>query len=350
MPLTGESQGTHAEPVELSVVIPVFNEADNLDRLLARLKPVLAALNTTYEIVFVDDGSSDATRARLVDKQRLDASLVVIGLSRNFGKEAALSAGLAHARGDAVVLLDADLQDPPELIQQLVARWREGYEVAYALRLSRSGETWIKRFTASAFYRAFNLVSKHPIPADTGDYRLLDRRVVDVLNRLPERTRFMKGLFSWVGFRQVAVPFEREPRHRGQSKFNYWKLWNFALEGIVSFSSLPVRLPLYAGLLMAALAVIAAPTLGILAALGVNVPSSLWLAVGGVFLSGLHLAVLGMLGEYVCRLSEEVRGRPLYIVSERHGLAAPDAREPLLLPFSPSTHAALPVPRRAQSA
>ncbi len=224
--------------MELSVVIPLHNEAANLDQLFARLLPVLDWLNLTYEVVCVDDGSTDSSVARLLEFRERIPAIKLVSLSRNFGKDVALSAGFDYTRGAAVVPIDADLQDPPELIEQMIARWRDGFDVVYATRRRRQGESLAKRATANYFYRIFDRITDIPIPHDTGDFRLLDRRVVDVLVRLPERTRFMKGLFAWVGFRQTALVYDREPRHAGETKWSYWRLWNFAIDAVTSFSSI----------------------------------------------------------------------------------------------------------------
>ena len=218
-----------------------------VDQFLARVLPVLERLNVTYEIVFVDDGSWDDTLLRLLEHRQANASIRIVAFSRRFGKEAATTAGLDHASAQAVVPIDCDLQDPPEVIEELLAKWRAGFDVVVATRRAREGETWMKRWTAAVFYRAFNLTAKPPIPPDTGDFRLMDRKVVQAIRRLPERSRFMKGLFAWVGFKQAAVVYDRQPRDRGCSKWNYGRLWNLAVQGITSFSSLPLRVWTYLG-------------------------------------------------------------------------------------------------------
>lgn len=306
----------------LSVVVPCYNEADGLDRLFERLEGVLESLGLTYEIVCVDDGSRDDTLARLAAHHARNPAIKVIGLSRNFGKEIALTAGIDFASGDAVVPIDADLQDPPELIAELVARWREGHDVVYATRRTRQGEGLIKRTTANAFYRIIDRVSDVPIPRDTGDFRLMDRRVVDALRRLPERTRFMKGLFAWVGFRQTAVVYDREPRFAGRTTWNYWRLWNFALDGITSFSTVPLKVWSYLGGAISAFALVLA---GIIVIRGpdVEAPGYASLMVAVLFLGGIQLLSLGVLGEYLGRVYDEVKHRPLYLVRDAWGVAAP---------------------------
>lgn len=309
-----------APGVELTIVTPVYNEAAGLERFFARLTPVLDRLGLSYEIICVDDGSSDDTLARLLEHRSRLAAIKVLSLSRNFGKDIALSAGLDHARGRAVVPIDCDLQDPPELIEQMVARWREGYDVVYATRRRRAGESLLKRATASLFYRLFDRITDIPVPRDTGDFRLLDRRVVDVLVRLPERTRFMKGLFAWVGFKQTALVYEREPRLAGRSRWSYWRLWNFALDGITSFSALPLKVWSYLGLVISLCAFLYAMFLAVLRlARGIHVPGYTSLMVVVLFLGGVQLITLGVLGEYLGRVYNEVKGRPLYLVRESYG-------------------------------
>jgi polyisoprenyl-phosphate glycosyltransferase len=312
-------QSAHA-PVEISVVVPVHNEAPGLAGFFARLIPVLDRLGTSYEIICVDDGSSDDSLARLLELRERMPPLRVLSLSRNFGKDVAISAGFDHARGAAVVPIDADLQDSPELIERMVAKWREGYDVVYATRGRRAGESWFKRMTARSFYRVLDRITDIPIPHDTGDFRLLDRRVVDVLVRLPERTRFMKGLFAWVGFKQTALMFDREPRHAGASKWSYWRLWNFALDAITSFSSLPLRVWSYVGFVIALFSFLYAVFLaGLKIIRGVDVPGYISLMVVVLFFGGVQLITLGIIGEYMARMYNEVKGRPLYLVRDAWG-------------------------------
>lgn len=312
-------QPAHA-PVEISVVVPVHNEAPGLAGFFARLILVLNGLGTSYEIVCVDDGSSDDSLERLLELRDRVPALKVLSLSRNFGKDVAISAGFDYARGAAVVPIDADLQDSPELIERMVAKWREGYDVVYATRGRRAGESWFKRMTARSFYRVLDRITDIPIPHDTGDFRLLDRRVVDVLVRLPERTRFMKGLFAWVGFKQTALMFDREPRHAGTSKWSYWRLWNFALDAITSFSSLPLRVWSYVGFVIALFSFLYAVFLaGLKIIRGVDVPGYISLMVVVLFFGGVQLITLGIIGEYMARMYNEVKGRPLYLVRDAWG-------------------------------
>jgi glycosyltransferase involved in cell wall biosynthesis len=309
-----------AGAVKLSVVVPLYNEELNIDYLFERLESVLSRLNMTYEIVCVNDGSKDKTLDRLIECHRQNSRIKVVNLSRNYGKEIALSAGLDYAKGEAVVPIDADLQDPPELIEELVAKWQEGYDVVYATRRSRHGESFFKRFTANAFYRVIDSITDVPIPRDTGDFRLLDRRVVEALKQIPERKRFMKGLFAWVGFKQTSVLFDRPSRHKGETKWNYWRLWNFALDGITSFSFLPLKVWSYMGLLVSIPTFFYASILVFRTVLfGVDLPGYTSIMVAVLFLGGVQLVSLGVLGEYLGRVYEEVKGRPLYLVRETYG-------------------------------
>jgi polyisoprenyl-phosphate glycosyltransferase len=308
--------------VVISVVVPLYCEASNLEPLFTRLEAVLNRLDCGYEIVCVDDGSSDDTVSGLKLHRQRNPNIKIVALSRNFGKELALTAGIDYACGAAVVPIDADLQDPPELIEALVAKWREGYDVVYARRRSRLGETWLKKTTANAFYRVMERMSKVPIPRDTGDFRLLDRQVVDVLKQLPERTRFMKGLFAWVGYRQAEVIYDRAPRYSGQTKWNYWRLWNFAIDGIVSFSIAPLRIWSYVGIVFATISLIYGSFLLVRTLIsGNDVPGYASLMVAVLFLGGIQIMSLGVLGEYLGRVYEEVKGRPLYLVRNAYGVA-----------------------------
>ncbi|MBE9180472.1 glycosyltransferase family 2 protein [Oculatella sp. LEGE 06141] len=314
---------TSSSRVEISVVIPLHNEEPNIDYLFERLVQALTSLDLSYEIICINDGSRDRTLDKLIAHHHRNAAIKVISLSRNFGKEIAMTAGLDHAIGNAAVLIDADLQDPPELIGELVAKWREGYDMVYATRRSRQDESWLKRLTAEGFYSVIGRISQIPIPANTGDFRLLDRRVIEALKQLPERTRFMKGLFSWVGFKQTSVMFDRPQRHKGETSWNYWKLWNFALDGITSFSLLPLKIWSYVGGVLSFLAFLYASFLVIRTLVsGVDVPGYASIMVAILFLGGIQLVTLGFLGEYLGRVYEEVKGRPLYLVRETYGVAS----------------------------
>jgi len=318
------SPETTPADVELSIVVPLYCEESNVDYLFKRLEAVLDRLGRSYEIVCVDDGSDDDTLKALRHHWQRNPCIKVVALSRNFGKEVALSAGIDYACGQAVVPIDADLQDPPELIETLVTRWKEGYDVVYAKRRSRQGESWLKKWTADSFYRVMERMSKVPIPRDTGDFRLLDRRVVEVLIRLPERTRFMKGLFAWVGYRQTEVLYDRDPRHSGQTKWNYWRLWNFAVDGIVSFSIAPLRIWSYVGIVLAIISFLYGSFLFFRTILlGIDVPGYASLMVAVLFLGGVQMVSLGILGEYLGRVYEEVKGRPLYLVRDTYGVEQP---------------------------
>ncbi len=300
----------------LTVLVAAYNEADVLPLMHPRIAAALDGLaDVDARILYVDDGSTDATWRVLADIARADPRVALLRLSRNFGKEAALTAGLDRIVEGAAMILDADGQDPPELIGDFVARWREGYDDVHGTRLVRAGEGWIRRSTAHAFYRVIGRLSRTPIPADTGDFRLLSPRVLDALRQMRERHRFMKGLFGWVGFRQVAIPYERAPRLAGGSKFNLWKLWNFALEGITSFSTAPLRLATYLGMATAAVAFLYGVWI-ILKALLWGDPVAGWPSMMAVilFLGGVQLIALGLIGEYLGRLYEESKQRPLYLV------------------------------------
>ena len=304
----------------LSVVVPVFNEQEVLPEFHRRTCAVLDALAMHSEIIYVNDGSSDATLAALTQLRAFDPRVRIVDLSRNFGKEIALTAGLDHADSDAVVVIDADLQDPPELIPELVSKWHDGYDVVYAQRMSRDGEGSVKKLTAYLFYRVIRKMSKIDVPPDTGDFRLLSRRAVDALGQLRERHRFMKGLFAWIGYPQVAVPYRRAPRFAGRTKWNYWNLWNFALEGITSFSCAPLKVATYLGLLTAFLAF--AYGMYILlrtVVLGNPVPGYPSLMVAIAFLGGMQLLGIGVIGEYMARMFMESKNRPLYLL--KTGLA-----------------------------
>ncbi|NES99147.1 MAG: glycosyltransferase family 2 protein [Sphaerospermopsis sp. SIO1G2] len=306
--------------IELSVIVPIYNEEQNIDYLFERLVSALDNLNLKYEIVCVNDGSRDNSLKYLIENHHRNPNIKVVDMSRNFGKEIALSAGLDYAIGSAIVPIDADLQDPPELIAELVAKWREGYDVVYATRRLRQGESWLKRFTANAFYQTIICMSPVPIPKNTGDFRLLDRCVVDALKQLPERNRFMKGLFAWVGFNQTSIIYDRPQRYKGVTKWNYWKLWNFAIDGITSFSLLPLKVWSYIGIILSLISFLYASFLLLRTLiLGIDVPGYASLMVAILFLGGVQLISLGIIGEYLGRVYDEVKGRPLYFVKEFYG-------------------------------
>ena len=303
---------------QLTVVVAAFNEAESLPMLQPRIGAVLDALagqGIDGQVLYVDDGSRDATWAVMQQLASADRRIALLRLSRNFGKELALTAGLDRVESGAALILDADGQDAPELIPQFVAKWREGYDDVYGTRLEREGEGWLKRGTAHAFYRVIGRLSRTPIPADTGDFRLLSPRALDALRQLRERHRFMKGLFGWIGYNRIAVPYHREPRVAGASKFNLWRLWNLALEGITSFSTAPLRLATYLGLATALVAFAYALKV-VIKALLFGDPVQGWPTMMAVnlFLGGVQLIALGLIGEYLGRLYEESKQRPLYLV------------------------------------
>lgn len=327
----------------LSLVVPVHNEAGSIEPFLRRAKPVLEEVvgrfgpSVTFEILFVDDGSTDGTLAELRAARGADPRVKIIVLSRNFGKDTALAAGLAHASGMAVVPIDVDLQDPPEVIPAMVERWMAGHDIVNARRVDRSADSWAKRKTAGAFYRIFNWTADRPIPTDAGDFRLISRQIVDILNRFPERARFMKGLFAWVGFSQCSVDYVRPERETGRSKWRYWKLWNFAIDGITSSTTVPLRVWTYFGAVVAVLAfayaaILVARTL----IFGGDVPGYASLVVLVLFFGGVNLLSLGIIGEYLGRTYTEVKGRPLYIVRHAFGFD-PEAEERGGLWSEPST-------------
>ena len=300
----------------LSIVVPVYNEEQVLPEFHRRISAVAAGLDMDVEVVYVNDGSRDGSLRLLQGLQRQDGRVAIVDLSRNFGKEIAMTAGLDCAEGDAVVVIDADLQDPPELIPQLIAGWREGYDVVYAQRVARDGETLVKKATAHLFYRAIQAIGRFQIPEDTGDYRLLSRRAVDSVCQLRERHRFMKGLFAWIGYPQKAAPYRRDPRFAGETKWNYWKLWNFALDGITSFTTAPLKLATYFGLVIAACAFVYGSII-VLRTLFYGNPVAGYPSVMAVilFLGGVQLVAVGLLGEYMGRMFDETKARPLYLLN-----------------------------------
>jgi dolichol-phosphate mannosyltransferase len=301
----------------LSVVVPCYNEQESIHACHAKLTEVLSALKESYEIVYVDDGSRDKTPELLEEIYAHDAHVVVVRLSRNFGHQPAVTAGLSASLGRAVVIIDADLQDPPELIPEMVALWRSGYKVVYGIRQTRDGETPFKLWTAKAFYRLINSLSDVEIPIDTGDFRLIDRVVVDVFLQMPERHRLLRGMWSWIGFPQVGLPYQRAPRFAGETKYPLRKMLGLALDGIVSFSVVPLRLVTALGFLSAG-----AAFLGIVYTLWVRLLTHSWVRgwaisfVGMLFMAGVQMLCLGILGEYIGRIYTESKQRPLFIQHE----------------------------------
>ncbi len=308
---------------QISVVIPMYNEEPALDALLARLLPVLERTGLSYEVICVNDGSKDQTLERVLSLRAERPSIKLIDLSRNFGKDTALTAGLDFARGAAVVSMDADLQHPPEIIETLLARWRDGYEIVTATRRAREGEPWLRRLTGAVFQWLMNAVSDVRVHFETSDFRLLDRRVVDALGQLPERTRLMKGLYTWVGYRRTEVLYDSQARAVGTTKWNYWRLWNYGIDGVVSFSSLPLKLWSYIGLVISLLAFVYAGWLVLRVLIhGRDVPGFASVMVAVLFLGGIQLLSLGIIGEYLARVYSEVKHRPLYLIRGLHGFEA----------------------------
>jgi dolichol-phosphate mannosyltransferase len=309
-----------ADHPTLSVVAPCFNEEKVLPELYRRLSQALDGAGLSWELVLVNDGSRDLTSQIMRELHAHDPRVKVVDFARNFGHGVAVTAGMDYATGDAVVLIDADLQDPPELIQEMLAKWREGYEVVYAIRSQRKGETWFKEFTAKAFYRIIYQITDINIPMDTGDFRLMDRKVVDALKQMREHHRFMRGMSVWVGFRQTGVTYVRAERYAGETKYPLKKMVKFALDGITSFSYLPLQLAMYLGFVAAGIAV-----LGIVITIILRLSGSqafygqATTLVSVLFLGGVQLICLGIIGEYLGRIFDEVKDRPLYIVREALG-------------------------------
>ena len=333
----------------ISIVVPAYNEADGIAEFNRRLSDIRAKLWERREVIYVNDGSRDDTFAILRLLRERDPTISIVNLSRNFGKEIALTAGLDHSHGDAVIVIDADLQDPPELIPVLIKRWREDEaDVVFARRSSRAGESWFKKVTAYGFYRVINAISRQRVPVDTGDFRLLSRRAVDAVTMLRERHRFMKGLFAWIGYRQVAVPYERDSRLAGSTKWNYWRLWNFSLEGITSFSIAPLKVATYIGLFTAIIAVVYGTfIIGCTILFGNPVAGYPSLLVIMLFLGGVQLVSLGIIGEYVGRIFNETKQRPLYLVDAILP-AQGDVTTPPSLSADSSLEASEAVPRDAE--
>ena len=302
---------------KLTVVVPVFNEDAVLPEFHRRLAKVLNSLEMQSEIVYVNDGSVDGSLEKMRQFKKEDGRVAIIDLSRNFGKEIAMTAGMDHAHGDAVVVIDADLQDPPELIPEMIEQWKSGYDVVYAQRISRAGESAFKKTTAHIFYRVIQKLSRVTIPPDAGDFRLLSRRAVVALSGLREQHRFMKGLFAWIGYPQKAIQYERDARYGGETKWNYIGLWNFAIEGITSFSTIPLKVATYVGMLTA----LGAFLFGVFVVLqtifyGNPVAGYPSLLVVVLFLGGIQLMALGVIGEYLGRMFDETKGRPLYLIKD----------------------------------
>lgn len=324
--LKSASQPNDGQSIGISLVVPVLNESQGIAPFLDAIRPVLRDVVAkhpelaNWEFIFIDDGSTDGTVDALNRERENDPTIKIVRLSRNFGKDVALTAGLDAANGQIVIPIDVDLQDPPEAILKMVEKWRNGFDVVYAVRVNRDSDSIVKRTTARWFYRIFNAISDTAIPQDAGDYRLLDRRVVSVLRALPEHSRFMKGLYSWVGFRQTAIDIERKPRAVGVSQWKYGRLWRFALGGIVTFSTIPLRVWTYIGAVIALFGLIYALALALRVVIeGVDVPGYASLMVVVLVMGGINLLTLGIIGEYVAQIHAETKKRPLYVVESKIG-------------------------------
>lgn len=306
-----------------SIIAPVYNEKESLNVLVERISEVMDTTLEPWELVLVDDGSQDGSTDIILEMAKQDARVRAVIFARNFGHQVAVTAGMDYSRGDAVVIIDADLQDPPEVILEMIARWREGYQVVYAVRAEREGESWFKKFTASIFYRMIAKITDVKIPLDTGDFRLVDRKVVDVMGTMREKHRFLRGMSSWIGFKQIGVSYHRAARYAGETKYPFRKMFKLALNAVTSFSYFPLQLATYVGFISAGISIIAIPIVIIMRVVGGQAfigQATTLLAV--LFLGGVQLISLGILGEYIGRIYDEVKGRPLYIVSE-----APDKNE-----------------------
>ncbi len=358
---SADASGPRSQKILLSVVVPCFNEQEVLQETHRQLTETFdREPSVQLELIYVDDGSHDATLSILRELRRLDRRVRVVSFSRNFGHQFAVTAGLDHAAGDAVCVIDADLQDPPEVILAMLARWRDGVDVAYGVRTEREGESAFKRLTASMFYRTINRLSETPIPLDTGDFRLLDRAAVEAFQAMPERDRFVRGMVAWAGFRQEAVPYRRAARFAGTTKYPLKKMLRFAADGILSFSTVPLRLAIYVGFFAALLAM-----LGVTYALAMRLATQNWvegwtlLFIAVLFIGGVQLMFMGVVGEYVGRIYGEVKRRPLYLVKEQLGFepnASPPyalarlIRTPEAITHPPRQPVARPVPYEAEAA
>lgn len=302
---------------EFTVIAPVFNEIESLEKFYSRISEVMDQTGEAWELVLVDDGSTDGSTDLIRALAQKDTRVRPVIFARNFGHQIAVTAGLDYSRGRAVTIIDADLQDPPEVILELIAKWREGYQVVYAVRSEREGETWFKKTTAALFYRIIYRITEVKIPQDSGDFRLLDRRVVDVMNNMREKHRYLRGMSSWVGFRQIGVPYHREARYAGVSKYPLKKMLKLAFNAVTGFSYFPLQLATYIGMVAAGLSIIAIPIVIILRLTGnLAFLGQATTLIAVLFLGGIQLISLGIFGEYLGRVYDEVKGRPLYIVAE----------------------------------
>jgi polyisoprenyl-phosphate glycosyltransferase len=345
-----DTAGAEQRAQTLSVIVPAYNEETVLPEFHRRLAAVLAGIPMRCEIVYVNDGSTDSTIEVIRKLRASDPNVTVVDLSRNFGKEAAMTAGFDLAAGDAVVVIDSDLQDPPELIPEMVEKWRAGFDMVYAQRTVRDGESRLKKTTSFLFYRLIQRVSRVRIPRDTGDYRLLSRRAVDALNRLREQHRFMKGLFAFIGFPQTAIPYRRDPRFAGETKFNYWRLWNFAIEGFTSFTIAPLKIATYTGLFTSLCAFLyGAYVVYKTLRFGDPVTGYPSMMVVITFLGGAQLGFIGILGEYIGRMFNETKQRPLYFLNA-YEPAAQAERHPAAAETDTPSRPAVPDERTLQTA
>lgn len=306
------------DSIEFSIVAPVFNESGNLAEFYRRVSAVMSQTGENWELIFIDDGSQDNSQDLIRELSINDNRVRPIIFARNFGHQIAVTAGLDYSRGAAVIILDTDLQDPPEVILDLIAKWREGYEVVYAIRAEREGESWFKLFTASFFYRLIARITDVKIPLDTGDFRLIDRTVVNVINQMRERHRFLRGMSAWVGFRQVGVPYKRAARYKGETKYPFRKMFKLAINAVTGFSYFPLQLATYMGFISAIVSILAIPIVIALRLWGNQAPllGQATTLIAVLFLGGVQLISLGILGEYIGRIYDEARGRPLYITRE----------------------------------
>lgn len=304
----------------LSIIVPMYNEQSVIHAFFNRIQPILSSITESWEVICINDGSRDNTLGMLTNHSNRDPRIKVLNFSRNFGKEAALTAGIDFSSGRAVVPIDADLQDPPELIPQMVEKWKAGFKVVLATRKEREGETFSKKLTAKLFYKLIDSIADVSIPSNTGDFRLMDRQVADVIKNMPERNRFMKGILAWPGFSTTVIYFDRDPRHSGKTAWSFWKLWKLALDGIFAFTSAPLKIWTYLGLIISALAFSYGSYLILRTIMhGTDVPGYASIMTVVLFLGGIQLISLGVIGEYISRIYNESKGRPIYIVSEKYG-------------------------------
>ena len=321
--MANEQRKDMSEQKLISIVIPVFNEIDVIDVCYERLTGVMSGLQGyDYELVFVDDGSSDRTHERLVAFHEQDPHLKIVKFSRNFGHQIAVTAGVDEAAGDAIVIIDADLQDPPEVIPEMVRKWEQGYDVVYGVRRRRTGESRLKLLTAAAFYRLLRGFTNIEIPVDVGDFRLISARAAVQLRKLREKDRFVRGLVSWIGFKQIGIPYERDSRLAGETKYPYRKMFKFAIDGITSFSNLPLKLASWLGYMASFLAFVYLASVFVQRAMGYTIEGWATIMVAMLFLGGVQLICLGIIGEYIGRIFNEIKARPMYVIESVHQSAA----------------------------